>query len=219
MRLFAAVLPPSSALAELAAEVRTLHALPGADRLRWTERANWHFTLAFLREVTDDALPALTERLARAAHRTDPFGLALRGGGRFGDRALWVGAAGELDVLRRLAERADAAARKAGVRMPEPPRRFTPHLTVARSRGVRREGHRDVRRDDHQDVRRDGHRDASAAASVDLRPYAAALDAFDGTPWTVGELTLVRSNLPTSGIPGERPRYEVVGRWPLGAPG
>ncbi|MFP3992776.1 RNA 2',3'-cyclic phosphodiesterase, partial [Streptomyces sp. E11-3] len=131
MRLFAAVLPPDPAIAELAAEVRTLHALPGADRLRWTERENWHFTLAFMGEVPDEALPALAERLARAAHRTDPFGLNLRGGGRFGDRALWVGAAGELGVLRRLAERADAAARKAGVAMEGPPRRFTPHLTVA----------------------------------------------------------------------------------------
>ncbi|MFP3992397.1 hypothetical protein U9R90_34010, partial [Streptomyces sp. E11-3] len=87
--------------------------------------------------------------------------------------------------------------------MEGPPRRFTPHLTVARSRGVRR----------------DGSREASGGAAVDLRPYAAELDAFDGTPWTVGELVLVRSNLPRSGIPGERPRYEVAGRWPLGAPG
>ncbi|WP_156724988.1 RNA 2',3'-cyclic phosphodiesterase [Streptomyces apocyni] len=199
MRLFVAVLPPAPAIAELAAEVHTLHALPGADRLRWMEREHWHFTLAFLREVPEETLPALTERLARAAHRTDPFQIGLRGGGRFRDRELWVGAAGELDVLRRLAERATAAARKADVRMEGPVGRFTPHLTLARSRTARRDG--------------------GGPSTVDLRPYAAELHAFDGTPWTVDELTLVRSHLPTSGIPGERPRYEVVGRWPLGAPG
>ncbi|MFD3698599.1 RNA 2',3'-cyclic phosphodiesterase [Streptomyces sp. NPDC058646] len=181
MRLFAAVLPPEAALAQLAAAVRPLR----DDRLRWTGEAGWHFTLAFMGEVREELLPELHARLARAAARTAPFALRLHGAGHFGDRALWAGAAGDLDAMRRLAERADAAARRAGVPMDQH-RRYTPHLTLARSR--------------------DG---------ADLRPYVEGLGSYEGTSWQVGELSLVRSNLPASGVPGEQPRYEAVGVWPL----
>ncbi|MFJ5712020.1 RNA 2',3'-cyclic phosphodiesterase [Streptomyces sp. NPDC093105] len=186
MRLFAAVLPPAARLAELGAVVDGLHALPGADALRWTSRPGWHFTLAFMGEVDDALLPDLHARLARAAHRTPPFGLRLHGGGHFGRRALWTGAAGDLDGMRLLAERADAAARRAGIPMEEH-RRYQAHLTIARARG---EG-------------------------VSLTPFLEALHSFEGTRWQVGELALVRSNLPVSGAPGEQPRYETVAAWPL----
>lgn len=91
MRLFAAVLPPAQAADELASVLdRRVRGLPGADGLRWTGREGWHFTLAFMGEVDDRLLPELTERLGRAAHRTDAFSLRLHGGGRFGGRALWA---------------------------------------------------------------------------------------------------------------------------------
>ncbi|MFE9443190.1 RNA 2',3'-cyclic phosphodiesterase [Streptomyces sp. NPDC006602] len=190
MRLFAAVLPSEGVTAELAAEVAELRKLPGADGLRWTGRPGWHFTLAFYGEVDDDLVPDLSARLERAAHRTAPFPLAMRGGGQFGKgRALWAGAEGDLPALRLLADRADAAARKAGVPMGEH-RRYKAHLTVARSR------------DD-----------------IDVRPYLEALRSFTSRTWTVDELVLVRSDLPRSGVPGEQPRYEAVARWPLGAAG
>ncbi|MGW1531684.1 RNA 2',3'-cyclic phosphodiesterase [Streptomyces aureus] len=187
MRLFAAVLPPADAVRELAREVDLLQRMPGADALRWTGRPGWHFTLAFYGEVAEEIVPDLEERLGRAAHRTEPFPLALHGGGHFGDRALWAGAAGDRETMRLLADRAGAAGRKAGVEMEEH-RHYRPHLTVARSR-----------------------------ASADFKPYVAALDAFAGTGWTVRELCLVRSNLPVSGVPREQPRYETVASWPLGA--
>ncbi|MBW5422348.1 RNA 2',3'-cyclic phosphodiesterase, partial [Streptomyces sp. BG9H] len=94
--------------------------------------------------------------------------------------------AGEVAALRLLAQRAEAAARKAGLAREEA-RPYRPHLTLARGSG-----------------------------ETELRPYADALASFAGTSWTVDELTLVRSELPRSGVPGERPRYETVGRWPLG---
>lgn len=187
LRLFVAVLPPDAAVRELRRAVAPLHGLPGAGRLRWTGAENWHFTLAFLGNVDETLLPELHTRLARAAHRTGPFPLRLHGAGRFGGRALWVGAAGAIDTLRLLAERADAAARRSGVPMDEH-RRYSAHLTLARSRG----------------------------ADADLRPYVEALAGFEGAPWEVGEVALVRSNLPGGGTPGERPRYEVHASWPLG---
>ncbi|MFJ1749841.1 RNA 2',3'-cyclic phosphodiesterase [Streptomyces sp. NPDC088116] len=194
MRLFAAVLPPAEAVQELDRAVVRLRELPGADGLRWTERAGWHFTLAFMGEVEDGLMPELAERLGRAAYRTEPFSLRIRGGGHFGDRALWAGAAdgtfgaGGVDGMRLLAGRADAAARRAGVPMEEKHPHYRPHLTLARNRG----------------------------AGADLRLYADELSGFEGTPWGVAELALVRSVLPVSGVPGEQPRYETILRLPLG---
>ncbi|MFG2501751.1 RNA 2',3'-cyclic phosphodiesterase [Streptomyces sp. NPDC048441] len=189
MRLFAALLPPAAPVDELAHAVEKLKTLPGAETLRWTRRESWHFTLAFMSEVEDGTVPELSERLSRAAKRTAPFPLSLHGGGHFGDRALWAGAKGDVEALRILAGRADAAAHKSGITMEEH-RHFRPHLTLARGR-----------------------------EQQDLRPYVEDLAGFEGGEWTVTELTLVRSNLPRSGVPGERPRYEVVGRWPLGGAG
>ncbi|MDF9813848.1 RNA 2',3'-cyclic phosphodiesterase [Streptomyces sp. SPB162] len=164
MRLFAAVLPPPGAADELAPAVSALRRLPGAGRLRWTERAGWHFTLAFLGEVDDRTRPALRDALAAAARRHEPCELRLSGGGRFGDRALWAGAAGETGRLEELAESVQSAARQAGVD-PAQEHTYTPHLTLARSRG-----------------------------GVALGPYAAALDGFLGGPWSAGTLALVRSH-------------------------
>lgn len=190
MRLFAAVLPPDDVAHELAAEVAELRKLPDAEGLRWTARPGWHFTLAFYGEVAEDVVPELSVRLERAAGRTAPFELAVRGGGQFGHgRALWAGACGDVPALRLLADRAEAAARKAGVPMGEH-RRYKAHLTVARSR-----------------------------TDMDVRPYVSVLEGFTSRTWTVGELALVRSNLPKSGVPGEQPRYEVVARWALGGGG
>ncbi|MFF3029424.1 RNA 2',3'-cyclic phosphodiesterase [Streptomyces rubiginosohelvolus] len=185
-RLFAAVLPPDAAVAELRTALAPLHSLPGSRDLRWTGPEGWHFTLAFYGEVPEDVRPELEARLERAARRTGPFALRVHGAGHFGGRALWAGAAGGLDTLRLLAERADAAARRTGLPMEEH-RRYTPHLTLARSRGA-----------------------------ADLRPFAAALAGFEGRRWEAAELTLVRSHLPVSGVPGERPRYTAVRAWPLG---
>ncbi|MGW0829770.1 RNA 2',3'-cyclic phosphodiesterase [Streptomyces prunicolor] len=185
MRLFAAVLPPEDVTAELASVVDELRSLPGAGALRWTGRPGWHFTLAFYGEVDEDVVPELSAGLEQTARRAEPFGLAVRGGGQFGDgRALWAGVEGDISALRQLAERCEEAA------VTGEHRRYRAHLTVARSR-----------------------------EAVDVRPYLDRLDGFAGRSWTVGELVLVRSNLPRSGVPGEQPRYEVVGRWGLGVGG
>ncbi|WP_405797888.1 RNA 2',3'-cyclic phosphodiesterase [Streptomyces sp. NBC_01506] len=191
MRLFAAVLPPAHVVDELAVAVgERVRGLPGAEGMRWTGEAGWHFTLAFMGEVDDALVPELTERLERAARRTEAFSLRLRGGGRFGGRALWAGVAGGVAELRRLAERADAAARRTGLPMEEH-RTYRPHLTLARTR---------------------------TGTETDLRPYVAALDGFEGMPWEVGELALVRSRLPVAGVEGEQPRYETLVRCPTARP-
>lgn len=186
MRLFAAVLPPEPALAELGARVDALRRLPGADTLRWTERTGWHLTLAFYGEVADDVRPELETRLARAAHRHHPHEVRLAGGGRFSDHALWAGVQGGHAALRRLAGSVAAGGRRAGIDVNQD-RPYHPHLTVARNRSGTR-----------------------------LAPFAEGLAGFAGRDWTVGELSLVRSHPPAPGVPGAQPRYEVVAAWPLG---
>ncbi|KAB7852715.1 RNA 2',3'-cyclic phosphodiesterase [Streptomyces mobaraensis] len=186
MRLFVAVVPPPPALSQLQSAVAGLHSLPDSGRLRWADPATWHFTLAFLGEVDEAVLPDLTERLGRAAHRHPAHELRLAGGGRFGDRVLWAGADGDVATLSALARSTGAAARRAGVPVDES-RPFHAHLTLARAGG-----------------------------GVALRPFAEALSDFRGSPWTAERLELVRSRLPGSGVPGERPRYETVRSWELG---
>jgi 2'-5' RNA ligase len=130
MRAFVALIPPAGALAELEAAVAPLRA--AHHDLRWTPAAQWHLTLAFLGEIDEAVLPALTERLSRAARRHPPHSLALTGGGRFGDRVLWTRVHGETDGVRRLTASVAAAARRCRIAVDDRP--FRPHLTLARGR-------------------------------------------------------------------------------------
>jgi 2'-5' RNA ligase len=189
VRAFVAIVPPAAALAELAEAVAPLQAAapPG---VRWVPAEQWHLTLAFLGEVDDGALPDLTERLARAARRHPPMGLAFGGAGRFGDRVLWIrvqvpdadGGRGASE-LKRLAASVAAAARRSG--MPVDDRPYRPHLTLARGR-----------------------------PGTNLRPCVAALREFDGSSWTADALHLVRSRLGAG--PGGTAAHEIIGTWPLG---
>ncbi|SCK07312.1 2'-5' RNA ligase family protein [Streptomyces sp. WMMB 322] len=208
MRLFTALLPPDRVLdasGQLADKVAELRSMDGGGQLRWTERANWHITLAFYGEVGGGQLDELHERLSRAARRGRPLGLRIAGGGHFGHRALWAavtgapsgaeapaaaGGAGHRpggEGVRMLAAATAAAGRRVGLGTDEP-RRFRAHLTLARAR----------------------------SRPFDMKAYTAALDEYAGEPWTAGELALVRSNLPESGVQGEQPRYEQIAAWPLG---
>jgi 2'-5' RNA ligase len=168
VRLFAAVYPPADAVASVH---QALAPLGDPDGLRWLPAEQWHITVAFYAEVADRAVDDLGERLRRAAAHTPPVTLALARAGTFPRRAaagrqLWVGVRGEVDVLRRLAERCAAAGRRVGLAMEDRP--YRPHVTVARGRG---------------------------RAGVDMRPALAGLGAYDGPAWRASELVLVRSFL------------------------
>lgn len=190
MRLFVAVAVPVHAADELDDAVAPLRqSWPG---LRWTGRDAWHLTLAFLGEVTEPVCARLVPRLERAAARRPRLPLSLGGAGAFPGaaraRVLWTGVQGDplaLAALAALAESVAAGARRAGAPPPEEGRRFRPHLTLARCR-----------------------------EPVDVQPLVDRLSGYTGTPWTAGEIYLIRSHLP-GGRPHDRPRYETLGRWPL----
>jgi 2'-5' RNA ligase len=93
-----------------------------------------HFTLAFLGEVTRDALDRLTPALAVAVGRHRPFPLTLGGLGTFPrpdrPRILWVGVTEGRDELQALAASVHAVVRSVGLSLEDRP--FVPHLTVRR---------------------------------------------------------------------------------------
>lgn len=165
MRLFAAIYPPAEELDRLAAAVG---ALP--DTVRPVPEEHWHLTTAFYGDVPDARVDALTERLARAAARTPAFELRLAGAGTFPPQAakarqVWIGVDGRTTTLTRLAERCVAAGTREGLRMET--RRYRPHLTIARAR----------------------------ASTTDATAMLATLSTYQGNPWTVTRLTLVKSTL------------------------
>ncbi len=191
MRLFVAVVPPEDVLDDLSGAVAGLESLPGVDdRFRWSVRAQWHLTLAFLGEVDDRLRPDLERRLARAAARHEPVRLWVQGGGGFGSarkaRVLWAGIGGDVTRLRDLARSVGAAARRAGIDVGEG--RFRAHLTLARLREL-----------------------------TDVQPAVEALSSYIGPPFVAGQVELVCSHLGQG--EGRRSRYETVRAWPLGRPG
>ncbi|MFW6091466.1 MAG: RNA 2',3'-cyclic phosphodiesterase [Actinomycetota bacterium] len=161
MRLFAAIVPPPAVLEHLEAAVAPVR----DDELKWTYANAWHLTLAFYGELADDRVPELVERLQRAAGRHRALELGFAGAGRFGSRVLWVGCAGELDVLRSLARSCAAAGRRVGAAVDEK-RPFRAHVTLARAR-----------------------------RPVNLRPYVDTLAGYAGPTWTARQVVLVRSDL------------------------
>jgi len=130
MRLFVAVVPPEPVLDEVAAGAEPVRAR--WPDLRWTVRAQWHLTLAFLGQVDAEVVPGLADRLGRAAVRHRPLRLGVGGAGRFGGQVLWLGVRGDTAPLARLATSVAAGSRRAGVAVETRP--YTPHLTLARAR-------------------------------------------------------------------------------------
>jgi 2'-5' RNA ligase len=132
MRLFVAVAPPPAALDHLAAALAEARgANPSGDPLRWVPPERWHLTLVFLGEVDDARVERLAAGVGPVAAAWPPLALGLRGSGAF-PGVLWIGLAGDLADLDRLARAARRAVRAAGVAVERRP--YRPHLTVARCR-------------------------------------------------------------------------------------
>lgn len=166
MRLFVAAYPSDVAVASLAA---ALPVLP--ESWRPVRQEHWHLTLAFFGDVPEDRLANLVERMRRGARRSAVPVLGLAGGGTFPAsagraRVLWTGVTGAREPLVRLADRATAAARRAGIAVDE--RAYRPHLTIGRAR------------------------DPRGADAVDL---VAALAPYVGPSWPLPQVRLVRSVL------------------------
>ena len=127
-RLFVAILPTGpvrAALAELADDLA---------RARWTPPDQFHLSLRFIGDVTDEQLPAVADALAGV--RVAPFPLGIEGVGRFPPRGqpgvVWVGMGRGHPLLHQLRQQVDD--RLLGTGIPFELRPFVPHITVGRTR-------------------------------------------------------------------------------------
>ena len=185
--MFVALTPLDRALEDLGEFLAPRQdAEPG---FRWTDRDQWHITLAFMAEVADRHLDDLLARLERAAARRTAFSACLAGGGAFPNPAkakvLYAG----LDVgthreeLNRLATGARAAANKAGADTGGG--RFHPHVTLAR-----------------------------IGRPTEVTRWVRVFDGYRGPTWEACEIALIASHLGEG--PRRRPRYELVATFQLG---
>jgi RNA 2',3'-cyclic 3'-phosphodiesterase len=185
--MFAAVLPPQDVLEELE---EFLAPRREAAPLRWTRQESWHLTLAFMARVPDRSYDDLLERLTRAGRRRTPFTLSLAGGGAFPNvaraKVLYAGVEGEPDALEEL-HRLATGARAAANRAGAP------------AEGAAFRPHLTL---------------ARMNRPVEATRWIRVLSAYHSRPFQVTEAVLVQSFLGEG--PGGRPRYEVVGTFPLG---
>jgi 2'-5' RNA ligase len=105
----------------------------GLGDVRWLAPEQQHLTLRFIGDVDSGAVHDIAEALATVP--AEPFELTLKGLGhlppRGEPRVLWVGV-DKNPALASLKRRIDRALRE--VAMPPEPRKFAPHVTIARIR-------------------------------------------------------------------------------------
>ncbi|MGC2203407.1 MAG: RNA 2',3'-cyclic phosphodiesterase [Stellaceae bacterium] len=105
----------------------------GVTGTKWVDPGNLHLTLRFIGEVSEDSAADVDDALSRLSARR--FTLQIAGTGVFGagdkPRSLWAGVerTSELAGLRHKVEQALIR-----VGLPPEPRKFAPHVTLARLR-------------------------------------------------------------------------------------
>jgi 2'-5' RNA ligase len=140
-RLFVAVPTPPEVRDSVAGLVEMVRAESDPNRrdVRWVRLDGLHLTLRFLGPTDDEAIPDVAAAVDRAGAAIGPFDVAIGGAGAFPSvarpRALWLAVTAGVVEL-------DAAARTlddqlAQIGWPRDDRPYRPHLTLARSDGVR----------------------------------------------------------------------------------
>ncbi len=107
---------------------------PLAGGITWVKASNIHFTLRFLGDIPRNSVARLGERLTTALADISRLTIDLAGLGCFPDqrrpRVIWIGASGEIEKMRVLAETVEKVCRETGFGNTDKP--FAPHLTIGR---------------------------------------------------------------------------------------
>ncbi|MBN9257363.1 MULTISPECIES: RNA 2',3'-cyclic phosphodiesterase [unclassified Mesorhizobium] len=143
--------------------------LPGA---RWIDVENYHLTLRFIGDIEGHLADEIVDALDRV-HRPS-FSLSLTGVGAFGGKkphAVWAGVSASPD-LTGLQGEIDRICQRLGV--PADPRKFTPHVTLARLRN---------------------------SSPLDVAQYLSARGNFSTLPFRVGRFVLMSSRDSVGGGP------------------
>ncbi len=143
----------------------------GRTKIRWVRIEGLHLTLRFLGQTPLDRIPRLARMLDALGGTTPPFGVTISRAGAFPNptrpRTLWLGIEDGADDLAKLAADLEAGVVADGQAIGTKP--FAPHLTIARTDGLR----------------------AAGAAAAALREAAEALDAR----FTADRVVLFQSHL------------------------
>ncbi|MFC1967204.1 RNA 2',3'-cyclic phosphodiesterase [Chloroflexota bacterium] len=125
--------------AELKESLRQLETgLKSGARLpvKWVDPGSMHLTLKFLGNVNADRLGDIVGVMEKAAAGIPPFILEVGGLGAFPDlqrvQVVWVGVGGDTECLNRLQQSIESGLAPLG--FAAEPRKFAPHLTLARVR-------------------------------------------------------------------------------------
>ncbi|UUP17398.1 RNA 2',3'-cyclic phosphodiesterase [Nitratireductor thuwali] len=143
--------------------------LPGA---RWIDVENYHLTLRFIGDVEGHVADEIADALDRV--RRPSFQLTLSGVGAFGQKkphAIWAGVAPSPD-LHSLQGEIERICQRLGLLAD--PRKFTPHVTLARLRG---------------------------ASPADVAAYLSARGNFAAMPFKVGRFVLMSARDSIGGGP------------------
>jgi 2'-5' RNA ligase len=141
LRLFFAVPIPADARSQVAELIEHVQSTvgDGSARIRWVRVDGLHLTLRFLGPTPEAMVTPLKTGADALAGADTPFEVRLAGGGAFPSlarpRSLWVGVDHGADRLANLADGLTAAAGECGLVLDTRP--FTPHLTIARTDGLR----------------------------------------------------------------------------------
>jgi 2'-5' RNA ligase len=157
---------------------------------KWVARANLHVTMRFLGDLDTAAVSSLTERLALACARSDPFELRLAAvsASPRGERARMVWATFDDDArgsCAALARAVEAAAVSIGL-APER-REFVPHATLVRAR-----------------TSKAVNREALSCANAAVSAHSISMSVLSAT-------------LFASTLTGQDPIYAVLAQWALGS--
>lgn len=135
-RVFCAVELPAELRERAAAHARHLRAAISDVRASWPRAENLHLTLKFFGEIARSRVESLSQAVARAARKSQPFKLTLEGAGSFPPRGtprvLWLGIGDSSGALAELQDHLEEECEGIGFKREERP--FRPHLTLARIR-------------------------------------------------------------------------------------
>jgi 2'-5' RNA ligase len=184
LRLFVAVELPETWLAALRALQDQLRdRLEPGVRLRWVRPEGIHLTLKFIGQVPAGLRPQIETALAAAVPAPPAISIELGELGTFGERSavrvVWVGLRGEIERLRELARRVDAAVNTTGIPLEKRP--LAPHLTLARVP--------------------DG---LAASGAASLAAAIAAAESQSLAPFEIEDVSLMLSHLGPAGASFER---------------
>ena len=109
------------------------------SKISWTKKGNWHMTLFFLGQISEDNVEQVKEKLKEVSMNS--FSLQARGGGFFPPgkqpRVLWVGLETGHQECIQLAEKIENNLHDLGFESDK--KSFRPHLTLGRVKQNRKD--------------------------------------------------------------------------------